>query len=141
MASRFPQQIIDRARAVEDLLDQKGIEETYDFYFSGALFEGLMEEPQFRQLVSGFRSRATAHGFKGCYRVTIDRRSFVEELDAIQCPTLVLVGETDTHYLAEAEMLERRIKNAKRVVLPGAGHAMNVQAPDLFEAELMEFLS
>jgi pimeloyl-ACP methyl ester carboxylesterase len=140
MASRLPQAIIDRARVVEDLLDRKGIEETYDFYFSGPLFEGLKEGADFRERIASFRSRATAHGFKGCYRVTIDRRSFVEDLDAIQCPTLVLVGETDTHYLAEAELLERRIKNAKRVVVPGAGHAMNVEAPDRFESEVMEFL-
>jgi pimeloyl-ACP methyl ester carboxylesterase len=141
MASRLPQPIIDRARLVEDMLDKKGINETYDFYFSGALFEGLLERKEFREQIAIGRSKATLHGFKGCFRVTIDRPSFVEKLDSIRCPTLILVGENDTHYLAEAELLERRISNAIRVVMPGVGHPMSVQNPGAFEEKIMSFLS
>lgn len=141
MASRLPQPIIDRARSVEEMLDKNGIEETYDFYFSGSLFEGLMEDREFQSRVARFKSRATAHGFKGCFRVTIDRPSVVDKLYIIQCPTLILVGETDTHYLVEAELLERQIEGAKRVVVPRAGHPITVQAPERFEAEVMAFIA
>jgi pimeloyl-ACP methyl ester carboxylesterase len=141
MASRLPQPIVDRARQVEEMLDTKGINATYDFYFSGALFEGLMERSEFQEQITLSRSKATSHGFKGCFRVTIDRPSLVDRLSVIQCPTLVLVGENDIHYLAEAELLERTISNAVTVVMPGVGHPMAAQDPRAFEAEVMAFLS
>lgn len=141
MASRLPQPIIDRARLVEEMLDTKGINATYDFYYSGALFDGLMESKKVQEQVSLARAKATTHGFKGCFRVTIDRPSLVDRLDVISCPTLILVGENDTHYLAEAELLERTITNAGRVVMPGVGHPMATQDPRAFEIEVMGFLS
>jgi len=141
MASRLPQPIIDRARLVEEILNTKGINATYDFYFSGALFEGLSERIDFQEQIALARSKATPHGFKGCFRVTIDRRSMVDTLNVIQCPTLILVGENDTHYLAEAELLERTISNAERVVMVGVGHPMATQDPRAFEVAVMAFLS
>ena len=141
MASRLPQPIIDRARLVEEILDAKGIDATYDFYFSGALFEGLLESRELQEQITLARLKATPHGFKGCFRVTIDLPSLVDRLNDIHCPTLILVGENDTHYLAEAELLERTISNAGRVVMPGVGHAMAAQNPRAFEAKVMAFLS
>jgi pimeloyl-ACP methyl ester carboxylesterase len=141
MASRLPQPIIDRARLVEKILDEKGIRETYDFYFSGSLFDGLSEEKVIQEAIALARAKATPHGFKGCFRVTIDRPSMVDKLCVIQCPTLIMVGENDTHYLTEAELLEQSISNAKRVVMPGVGHPMAAQDPKAFESEVMAFIS
>jgi len=141
MASRLPQKIIDRARLVETVLDTKGVNATYDFYYSGTLFEGLLERREFKEQIALARSRATPHGFKGCFRVTIDRQSLVNKLNVILCPTLILVGENDTHYLAESELLERTISNANRVVMPGVGHPISAQNPRGFEVEIMSFLS
>jgi len=45
------------------------------------------------------------------------------------------------YYLAEAKVLEGKIENARRMVVPGAGHPMQVQNPEQFEAELMTFVS
>ena len=141
MASRIPQPIIDRARLVEEILDTKGVNATYDFYFSGALFEGVLDDKELQETIALARSKASSHGFKGCFRVTIDRPSLVDRLSVIQCPTLILVGENDTHYLAEAELLQRTMSNAVRVVMPGVGHPMAAQNPKAFEAEVMAFLT
>ncbi len=141
MASRLPQVIIDRGRLVEKMLETQGIAETYDFYFSGALFDGLWGKSEVRQQLAHARSKATSHGFRGCFRVTIDRPSMVERLMRIQCPTLIMVGENDTHYLAEAELLEQIIPGAQRVVMPGLGHPMAIQDPVAFDAQVMTFLS
>jgi pimeloyl-ACP methyl ester carboxylesterase len=141
MASRLPQAIIDRGRLVEAILENQGIGETYDFYFSGTLFDGLWEKSEFRQQLAHARSKATPHGFKGCFRVTIDRPSMIDYLGNIDCPALILVGENDKHYLAEAELLEQKITDAKRVVMPGVGHPMAVQDARGFSAEVMAFLS
>lgn len=140
MASRLPQAIIDRARKVERVLDEDGLEAAYQFYFGGALFEGIPDSGKLGPELSGALGRATPHGFRGCYRVTIDRPSMAGELNRITAPTLVLVGEYDVHYLEEAELMAERIVEAERVVVSGVGHAMSVEAPERFGDEVLRFL-
>ncbi|MFQ5416099.1 MAG: alpha/beta fold hydrolase [Myxococcota bacterium] len=64
----------------------------------------------------------------------------VADLHRIQAPSLILVGERDTHYLDDAELMARRIPRAHRVVVKGVGHAMNIEAPERFADEVMRFL-
>lgn len=139
MASRLPEEIISRSKAVEVVLAKEGVEETYRFYFkSNPLFKDMKKD-----LVGGvmvYVPKATAHGFLGCFRVTIDRPSIVDELYRIQAPTLVLVGERDKHYLADAELMSQKIPDARKVIVPNAGHALNAQVPGLFEDEVIQFL-
>ena len=120
MASRLPEKIIERAKAVEQVLARDGLEAAYRFYFGGPLFEGIPRgnesDPRFEALVAN----ATPHGFSGCYRVTIDRPSIAADLQRIEAPTLILVGERDVHYLDEAEMMARSIPSARKVVVATA---------------------
>ena len=55
-------------------------------------------------------------------------------------PTLIVVGSEDTQFLAAAEVMEQRIPGARRIVLEGAGHAANMDAPDQFNAAVSDFL-
>jgi len=141
MASRLPEEIIERARAVEQVLARDGLQAAYRFYFGGSLFKGVAEQDGPNSPFEGLAAKATPHGFSGCYRVTIDRPSMVEELHRIQAPTLILVGERDVHYLDDAELMARRIPRATKVVVPGVGHAMSIEAPDAFADEVTRFLT
>src|SRR6516165_4920712 len=53
-------------------------------------------------------------------------------LDRIAVPALVLVGANDTHFLAAADYMARKIPGAVRVTIPDAGHASNLHQPDAF---------
>jgi pimeloyl-ACP methyl ester carboxylesterase len=88
-----------------------------------------------------YAARATPHGFLGCYAVTIDRPSMIEELDRIPAPTLILVGERDTLYLEEAESMARRIPNARKLIMKGLGDAMSVENPEAFAEEVTRFFA
>ena len=101
----------------------------------------MRETESFQALVEQTRELATPDGFRGCFRVTIDRPSLVAKLGVIRAPTLILVGERDTHYLAESELMEHRIPDARRVVMPNVGHPMTAQDPEAFETQVMAFLS
>jgi len=68
-----------------------------------------------------------------------DGRVF-EGLDDISAPTLVVVGSEDALFLPASEVMERRIAGARRVVLEGAGHMANADAPNEFNAAVSEFL-
>ncbi len=140
MASRLPPAIVERARVVEQVLERDGLQAAYRLYMCGALLEDLAATPGFWDSLAPVIARATPQGFKGCFRVTIDRPGLLDELAAIRCPTLILVGERDSHYLPEARLLERRIADARRIVVPGVGHPMHAQDPQAFQARVLEFL-
>jgi pimeloyl-ACP methyl ester carboxylesterase len=62
-------------------------------------------------------------------------------LPSIGVPTLVVVGADDTHFLAAADYMTAKIPAARKVVIPDAGHAPNIDQPEKFNAELLAFLS
>ena len=141
MASRLPEEIIDRARKVEEVLKQKGLKETYDFYFSGPLFEKAKNADEMKKKIDLSLKKATPHGFSGCYRLTIDRPSMVDELHKITAPTLVLAGERDKHYVVEADLLIGKIPNASKHIVKNAGHALASQEQEEFETQVLRFIS
>lgn len=140
MASRLPEPIIERARKVAQMVETDGLAQTYRFYFSGPLFEGVPRTPAFNQQLDACVRWATPHGFLGCFGVTIDRPSMADDLHEISAPTLILVGERDVHYLDEAELMATRIPRAEKVIVPEVGHAMSYQAPALFVDKVLSFL-
>jgi pimeloyl-ACP methyl ester carboxylesterase len=65
----------------------------------------------------------------------------IDSLSSIDVPTLLLVGENDTPFLTSAEYMERRIPGASRMVIPDAGHAVNVDQPEAFNTAVGHFLA
>ena len=64
----------------------------------------------------------------------------IDSLATVAVPTLVVVGASDTRFLAAADYMSDKIPGAVRVVLEGAGHASNVDRPDAFNQAILEFL-
>jgi pimeloyl-ACP methyl ester carboxylesterase len=64
----------------------------------------------------------------------------IDGLPRIAVPTLVVVGANDTPFLGAADYMAAKIPAAHKVVIPAAGHAPNVSAPELFNAEVNRFL-
>jgi 3-oxoadipate enol-lactonase len=65
----------------------------------------------------------------------------MERLHEIAAPTLVVVGERDLpDFHAIADLLVARIPDARKVVLPGAGHMANMDAPEAFNRAVLAFL-
>jgi len=64
----------------------------------------------------------------------------IDSLALIDVPTLIVVGELDTNFLAAADYMAAKIPGARKVVLEGAGHAANIEAADGFNAAVRDFL-
>ena len=65
----------------------------------------------------------------------------IQSLSGIDKPTLVLVGENDTPFLAGTDYMANKIPNNTHIVVPDAGHAANIDNPDYFNDAVSSFLS
>lgn len=65
----------------------------------------------------------------------------IESLSRINVPTLVVVGGDDKPFLAASEYMAKKIPGAKKVVVPNAGHAVNIDQPELFLEAVTNFLA
>jgi pimeloyl-ACP methyl ester carboxylesterase len=83
-------------------------------------------------------SARTSRGYQGerpsLYTLT-------DKISAINVPTLIMTGDEDEPCLEPSLMLKRAIHTSVLAVLPGSGHAINLEEPQLFNQLLAEFLA
>jgi len=65
----------------------------------------------------------------------------IDGLPRIQAPALIVVGAEDAPFLGAADYMAAKMPQARKVVIPDAGHAPNVSQPGLFNAEVSRFLA
>ena len=64
----------------------------------------------------------------------------IESLPNIKVPALVVVGADDTPFLAASDYMATKIPGATKVVIPAAGHAVNIDQPQDFIDAVLPFL-
>lgn len=64
----------------------------------------------------------------------------IRSLPAVKVPTLVLVGADDKDFLAAADYMASVIPHSEKVVVPSAGHAANIDQPQVFNDAVISFL-
>ena len=90
--------------------------------------------------ISSHRSaQGLAHAARGML-AQVDSR-VIMSLPDIQIPTLVLVGAQDHTFITPTDYMTAKIPGAKKVVIPDAGHASNIDQPVLFNQAVEQFLS
>jgi pimeloyl-ACP methyl ester carboxylesterase len=71
----------------------------------------------------------------------VEAHSAWHRLEDVRCPSCVLWGDLDLpHLQSRCEVIVERIRQARRVVFPGAAHLPPLEAPDRFNAALQAFL-
>ncbi|MCP5055312.1 MAG: alpha/beta fold hydrolase [bacterium] len=66
--------------------------------------------------------------------------STLDRLADIQIPALILVGSLDAAYQAAAEVMTAKLPRSKHVVIPDAGHCVNIEETEAFNAAVLAFL-
>ena len=118
-----------RARDTElaDRIEQIGIDTFLDEWLAQPMFAGLP---------TGARAgRSTdAAGLASSLRLagTGTQDPLWERLRSIEVPALVIAGENDPKYVAEAERLASSLPRADLVTISSAGHALPLEVPDRF---------
>lgn len=83
--------------------------------------------------------------FKAALHLHADTGHFIEppaihRLSQITAPTLIIIGNNDVpDMLAMADMLAQHVPFARKVVA-GAGHMVNMEAPDQVNEAILDFL-
>ena len=68
--------------------------------------------------------------------------SAIARLAEVRSPTLVVLGDKDLPHIKEiADLLARGVAGARLVTIPGAGHIVNLDAPEAFNKSVSAFLA
>jgi pimeloyl-ACP methyl ester carboxylesterase len=110
--------------------------------FVAALLPTMFSKPMARETVDDFHASMRAfhpRGFRAMARASAeDVRDVLPHVDV---PTLLVYGDRDERApLTVAQDLQAAISGSRLVVLPGAGHVCNIEAPNEFNAAVREFL-
>jgi pimeloyl-ACP methyl ester carboxylesterase len=62
-------------------------------------------------------------------------------LERLEVPTLIMTGDEDDPCLEPAIFMKRKIRSSGLVVIPKAGHTINLEDPELFNRALLDFLT
>jgi pimeloyl-ACP methyl ester carboxylesterase len=64
----------------------------------------------------------------------------INSLGDIKVPVLVVVGANDTPFLTASDYMAKKIPGARKLVIPDAGHAVNIDRPEEFNRAVLEFI-
>jgi pimeloyl-ACP methyl ester carboxylesterase len=77
----------------------------------------------------------------GGLKALASRAETCSSLNKIDIPTLIICGREDqVTPLSQSEYMHRNIENATLKIIDNAGHLSNLEQPEAFNAELLEFL-
>ena len=64
----------------------------------------------------------------------------IDHLPDIDVPTLIIVGENDEPYHGASQYMQSKIPGSRLEIIPGAGHAANMDNAEVFNRVVLEFL-
>lgn len=98
------------------------------------------ERPDVIERVKSMLAPTSVTGYVGAIQA-IGYGDLREEIRAIRCPTLVLIGDQDRGTdITMARTMHERIAGSELVVIPNAAHCSCVEAPEAFNRALIPFL-
>ena len=114
-----------RALATADKLDREGL-------------DVLKATTRERATASHRNAKGLALAARGM--LTQRDAKVMELLPDIKVPCLIVVGADDTPFLAASDYMAAKIPGAQKIVIPAAGHAVNIDQPKAFVDAVVPFL-
>jgi len=118
-----------------------GVEAARALWLSHPLFAPAREQPEVaNRLAAIVRDYSGWHWLHDSVSPRLDPPA-AKRLGSIRHPTLVMAGQRDVpDHLEVTRLLAEGIPRAQEVVIPGAGHMLNLEAPTEFNRRVLEFL-
>ncbi|MCH9662946.1 MAG: alpha/beta hydrolase [Gammaproteobacteria bacterium] len=138
-------QFVQEANATADLIESGGMEafaKTYSLGPTRVQFQNA--DPRGWQEFESMLAEHSAIGSANTMRGVQSSRPSIFDLEAglrsLHIPTLIVTGDEDEPCLLPGIFMKRSIPTAALVVLPNAGHTINIEAPQAFNTAVEEFL-
>ena len=132
---------LKRAEGVK-LVNESGVENFVNQFVPNCFSESIMSKNKsvFEKVIS--RSRLSSpEGVKACLLAMAGRTDTSHYLPEIKIPVLLICGEEDKLTPPGVmKFMNEKIKDSKMVVIRGAGHMTPVEAPDLVNKEIIQFI-
>jgi len=131
----------DEALAAQ--IEREGLEAFVDYWENIPLFASQKSLPptvraELRQQRLQNTSRGLANSLRGLGVGA--QPALWEKLSEIKTPTLLLAGEADTKFVTIAQRMAKKMPNAQLQIVPGAGHAVQLERPAEFQRLVLDFL-
>jgi pimeloyl-ACP methyl ester carboxylesterase len=96
---------------------------------------------EFCETFAGHSALGSANTLRGVQAKRPTIYSLTRGLTRMKVPTHIISGDEDNNCLDPGIFIKRVCPSARLTVVPGTGHAVNVEEPDLFNRLTEEFLS
>lgn len=138
-------QFIAECRATADQFDQAGKLNAEAMGLSPTRVQLQVKDPIGWQRFVRNLAEHSAHAAAKTLRTVQSGRASLYELESalkgIKAPVLLLVGDEDEPCLDVNLWMKRLMPNARLAMLPGSGHAINLEEPALFNQLVEQFLA
>jgi pimeloyl-ACP methyl ester carboxylesterase len=96
---------------------------------------------EFKNMLAEHSAVGSANTQQGVQKERPSLYTLVEEMQRITVPTLVITGDEDWPCLMPGILMKQSIPSSALVVMPNAGHAINIEEPEEYNRLVGDFLS
>ncbi len=101
----------------------------------------LSSKPSLVDAIMAIMLETSVNGVAGALQGMRDRPDSTPMLSQITCPTLIIHGADDQLIpVSEAKTMASHIKSSSLVVIPQAGHLVNLEQPELYNQAVRDFI-
>jgi pimeloyl-ACP methyl ester carboxylesterase len=133
-------------KTVADRLEKEGMAKVAEFYSVGPTrVQFRRKDPRgWQEFVNQLKEHSaigSALTFRGVQLRRPPIFALEAELEKIQIPTLLLIGDEDEPCIEPGIFMKRHIPRAGLVTFPQTGHTLNLEEPDLFNRVVLDFIT
>lgn len=140
------EQLVASWQTLSESMVAEGMEKFAEGYARGAeRLQFLRKDPvgwaKFHSGLAAHSAQGSSLTFRGVQMKRPTIYQLQEQLQKIDIPTLVMIGDEDTPCVDAAVFMKRNIPSCGLSVFPQAGHTINLEEPDLYNRTVSDFLT
>jgi pimeloyl-ACP methyl ester carboxylesterase len=137
-------QFAEEAEAAAGQFERQGMAKAAEVYALGPTrVQFQNKDPRgwkdFADQLKGHSSGGSALTMRGVQKRRPSLFDLVDKMKTITVPTLVMTGDEDWPCLEPGLLMKRTIPTAALIVMPNAGHTINLEDPAVFNQHLADF--
>lgn len=131
----------EKRRTLQAIGWDHGFDRLIDEWLPPMVAEGNRSKPEIYDPLRRMNIEAGQEVFDAQIHALVNRREMESLLPQVACPALVMTGELDTWSRpAQHEAIAAAIPNSELVIVPGAGHMIQLEAPEAVNSAIARWL-